>query len=326
MSWWAAERNGQDSVGSNHASFNSLSYGPGQVGNAFVFAGNGDEYVEFGQQPVLNQGFTFSAWVNIASGDSFGETQTLINNNQFFLRKQDVEGSNRFATFVNLADGGPTDGLQSVTEIVPDKWYHVASTWDGQSLALYINGVLEGQTRREGILTPDPAPTRLGSGELMEASIQWLGGLLDEVRLHSRALTYEEVELLYNLNITSTQTDPDADGSGSAPGTLTLIIERPYDLVVVGVELQRQNGVWVHGEGFLQQELSSDGFLDYRLSVTAPSASYTRLRIRLERPMVTQSDWINVVDTFPIFPGATAGVNQRISIAQLEAAGLEQPR
>src|SRR5262249_33386197 len=97
-------------------------------------------------------------------------------------------------------------------------WYHVAVTYDGAALVLYVNGVAVGQVAASG-------PVNLGTG-------LWLGGypvaggnygfngLVDEAAIYGHALTAAQVATHYAQRLATTPTpvslqivasDPDGD-------------------------------------------------------------------------------------------------------------------
>lgn len=70
------------------------------------------------------------------------------------------------------------------------EWYHFAGTYGGDTLRIYINGKLEGET--EGV--PEIAPSDL---ELWIGADDWnpnfFPGAIDEVRIYNKALTEVEI-------------------------------------------------------------------------------------------------------------------------------------
>ena len=71
------------------------------------------------------------------------------------------------------------------------RWVHVAATYDGEMMRLYMEGVQVGALERRGIINPPSQVLALGNfARNHRAHFQ---GLLEEVRLHGRALTAEEI-------------------------------------------------------------------------------------------------------------------------------------
>ncbi|NUQ02060.1 MAG: LamG domain-containing protein, partial [Armatimonadetes bacterium] len=75
------------------------------------------------------------------------------------------------------------------------RWVHLAGTFDGQTIRLYVDGVEQASTARVGPLKPSSRPLWLGSYEAGHRA--HFTGLLDEVKLYDRALGAAEVRAQY---------------------------------------------------------------------------------------------------------------------------------
>ena len=145
----------------------------------------------------MSQGFTIDAWVKF-DGANFDGYQNIFNNNQVFLRKNGFSEGNKFAVFVKLADGR-VDRAQSRTTAVPGVFYHVAATWDGTTLKLYLDGQLEGTNRVfPGPLTSTTVLAQIGRGEQTELLALPFSGLIDEFTIFDRALSARDVLAIFN--------------------------------------------------------------------------------------------------------------------------------
>ncbi len=162
-----------------------------------------DDYVQMTSttslQPV--SAFTVSAWVNTTSP---GAVNSIIN-------KYGVIGRNyRFYVFANVATfeiigNGGTDSVSSVTTIATSTWTHVAAVFDGSvpGIYIYINGKLDA-SNLTGISTSVTASTRAtcigvqngGTTACSTNSLRFAGNM-DDVRAFNRALSAQEVRLLY---------------------------------------------------------------------------------------------------------------------------------
>ena len=77
-------------------------------------------------------------------------------------------------------------------------WMHVAATYDGVNLKVYINGILD--NTKAAILTIAPNETNLGIGaEPATTAINFYQGLLDDVRVYNKVLSENEVRVLAGL-------------------------------------------------------------------------------------------------------------------------------
>ena len=199
VAYWPAEGNANDAAGDNDGIVgNGATFAPGKVGQAFSFDGVND-YIALSNQPNLSAGFTFSAWVNFEEVKFYNQ-QTVFNNNQFFMRKEDwgdFSERTRISIFVELTGGLVEPRARSTTTLEAGTWYHVAGTWDGRSLRIYVNGDLEGKSFRIGTLTPATVQARIGQGQEMGVAGNPFSGLIDEIKIYSRALSADQIKAQY---------------------------------------------------------------------------------------------------------------------------------
>src|SRR5262249_8158535 len=74
-------------------------------------------------------------------------------------------------------------------------WYHVAGVYDGASLILYVNGVFQASVAHSGAWAAG-GTTAIGRGKYNGGITDFFPGLIDDVRLYSRALTGAEIARL----------------------------------------------------------------------------------------------------------------------------------
>lgn len=72
------------------------------------------------------------------------------------------------------------------------KWTHVAATHDGQTMRLLVDGKLKGELPRVGAIRPSEAKLVLGSFAPGDSRHNFVG-VIDEVKLHDRALSAAEI-------------------------------------------------------------------------------------------------------------------------------------
>ncbi|MBN1275484.1 LamG domain-containing protein [Candidatus Woesearchaeota archaeon] len=82
-------------------------------------------------------------------------------------------------------------------EIDTGRWYHLAGTYDGATMKLYLNGSLLARNAYSGTLRVDELhPVWIG-GQPVDATEREWPGVIDELYILNRALTADEIRLLY---------------------------------------------------------------------------------------------------------------------------------
>jgi len=137
----------------------------------------------------LTTGMTLEAWANPSA---LGTTwRTLI-------LKEKPAGM-AYALYANNNTGKPNGqvdvgGEQNAigTSGVPlNAWSHLAVTYDGTALKLYVNGTLVSTTLVVGQINLSNGALRIGGNTIWN---EWFKGLIDEVRIYSRPLSATEIQ------------------------------------------------------------------------------------------------------------------------------------
>jgi len=84
-------------------------------------------------------------------------------------------------------------------------WTHVAETYDGAAVRLYVNGALAASTPASGTLLNSADPLRIGGDQTWG---EWFAGRIDEVRVYSRALSQSEIQTDMNTSIGGSPSPP----------------------------------------------------------------------------------------------------------------------
>ena len=77
-------------------------------------------------------------------------------------------------------------------------WSHVAMTFGGGSLRIYVNGVQVGGVAGNGNIRTSNDPVTIGGNSTWG---RWFAGLIDEVRIYNRALSQSEIQAGMNRTI-----------------------------------------------------------------------------------------------------------------------------
>jgi hypothetical protein len=75
-------------------------------------------------------------------------------------------------------------------------WHFIATTWDGNTVKIYVNGIEIGSGTYSTPMTVDNNPLVIGMHS--PGSTEYLQGKADDIRIYNRALSTAEIEALYS--------------------------------------------------------------------------------------------------------------------------------
>jgi hypothetical protein len=207
---------------------------PGMRGGALAFDGS-RAYVDFDRPPALRLigDLTVSAWIKAASNpvDDAAIVSTIRhvggNPNDLgfglgFQLDTTVDTGPRTLGFKITNPCGSLVARYGATALSLDTWYHVAGVYDGKARALhvYVNGKLDDGTLR-GLVQSARRASRepLYVGKRTDLGAFEFSGVIDDVRIYSRALTQDEV----GADMQNAGTDASrSNGSGPRDGAAGL--------------------------------------------------------------------------------------------------------
>jgi hypothetical protein len=187
----------------NKGTATGTSIAVGRFGNARNLPGSGHSIV-INDSPSLRQNqISVEAWVYSTQYDGmpWGIIASKELTSSSFSYRLQMAGSTRhvyFATGINQ-----NAGITSTVQLDNGKWYHIAGTFDGTNLSVYLNGVLAGIKVQSGTISYNSDVLYFGR-DIDNVGV-WKG-LLDEVRISNRPRTPSE----FNLQL------PPQELSGSA--------------------------------------------------------------------------------------------------------------
>jgi hypothetical protein len=206
VSWWPAESNPVDAAGGNTGVlFNGATFAPGKYGQAFSFNGTG-AHVRIADNASLHltNGLTLSAWVNPTDS---GYSYPVISKWDVVFEYQksyNIWISQSRFIFTVCANGdeqlGPHADLVSVGSVTPNQWTHVAATYDGSTMKVYLNGQLDNQTAFPDGIFPGTGDLGIGAvvGGVPAGQYAYsFSGRIDEPAIYNRALVAAEIQGVY---------------------------------------------------------------------------------------------------------------------------------
>ena len=247
--------------GNNGTIFGNPTWVAGQHGQAIRFDGTGDyATVPDNASLDISTAITMAAWVKPEAAT----TQNLIkkstnggtNGYELSLSQLGAASSQRAFVRFNQATSGDTYRVNATT-MYPSHgttWMHVAATYDGTTIRLYVNGVQEGQ-----LAASIPIPTNnlaLGIGAQPDGLFGVLQGTMDDVLLYNTALTASEIAALAAIppgdpvfvgagDIAGTWPDDTATGQlvSGIPGNVFTIGDNAYE-TGTAAEFVEYNNTW----------------------------------------------------------------------------------
>ena len=116
-----------------------------------------------------------------------------------------------YGLYANGGDAGtkvPTGEIVSggfrmapgATPLAVNTWTHLATTYDGTTLRLFVNGVQAGSWPSAARSRPPRVPLKIGGNAIWG---EWFQGEIDEVRIYNRALTATEITGDMNTSISA---------------------------------------------------------------------------------------------------------------------------
>ena len=197
----------------NHTAFRSTTAfcRPGILNTGIGFDED-DDLVLVPDQPnfVFSEGFTVAAWVKPTD---LGGVRTIFRKRQegtstFVL----VENGNKFQIVISLANGKAADVSAPATL---DKFTHVAATFDGIFLKLYLDGKEAASKRVVGRLSDGVGPLLMGN----DANLRRIDGVLDSVLFDTLPSSAADIAKLTCLPRPSVMNVTPVDPAAVPPGT-----------------------------------------------------------------------------------------------------------
>ncbi len=190
---------------------NGVSWVDGKFGQALYFDGINQQYAEV-PNPVtenLNPEYiTVSVWIKPVSGQQFSGNQFIVSKHRDCCDATSkggyglgmASGKLRGEVLLENASGNGRLRVESSVALGADVWTHVAMTFDGTNLKLYINGNLDNTVISEIPNDKIKSNTKkliIGALSYNVPNYQLFKGAIDEVRIYDRALNDTEINELY---------------------------------------------------------------------------------------------------------------------------------
>ena len=167
----------------------------GEIGYALEFDGINDS-AQAADVPNLNPSqLTIAAWVKLDT------SPTAAGYDMWVVNKYSDEDDKGYALLIDtyysedrvgfyLGNGSSTTRLRSSSEIAIDTWYHIAATYDGSTMKVYINGEEDNSASHTGGISTFNNHLFIGGSNLDSL---YFDGIIDEVRIYDSNMTQEQI-------------------------------------------------------------------------------------------------------------------------------------
>jgi phosphodiesterase/alkaline phosphatase D-like protein len=216
----------------------------GKFGNALSFNGS-TSIVTIADSASINlsTAMTLEAWVNPTAVSATWRDVIYKGNDNYYLEATTPSGTGLPAAAGTF--GGANVQAYGTATLPLNTWSHLAETYDGTTLRLYVNGTQVGSRAQTGAITTSALPLTIGGDTLYGQNFQ---GLIDEVRVYSAVLTPAQIQAdmtapvsgsfpVVSLNPTSLTFASQNNGTTSAPMPVTVTNAGNVALSISGVSI-----------------------------------------------------------------------------------------
>lgn len=318
VGWWKLDGDAKDSTpyGDNGiiTGTTTVADREGKANGALRWQGSPDR-VLIPDAPVLNptSSMTVSTWFyanNVSTGVQRIVSKFASGGYSLYITGSgtvDGCGDNNLCAKVRV-NGADTYAIVPSSTLNNQNWYHLAMSYDGTNVRLYINGsVAATSANTSGPITTAAVPLCFGTNNATCGSNFLNAANIDDVRLYNRALTQSEIQNLYRsyesqINLQATPT------SGAATGNINagLVGYWPFNGNVKDATPYGDNGT-VNG-AILTTDRSGRTNSAYSFSGTPPSYVDIPDGSQLDGTVGSWSVWFNVA-SLPSSSAAIAAKN-----------------
>ena len=206
VAWYPFDGNASDMSGNgNHGFVNGATLATDRHGfNGKAYNFSGDDWIQIPHAEEINfqkdDPFSITLWVKSNTGNT--ELRSIIEKWQgggspypYVIRYKEG-GTYNFARY----DSSSSNSILGNNDIFDQSFTQLAISGDGESFSSFINGVLDQSVEVSGGSITNDKPLYIGR---RGGNMPWFfHGSIDDIRIYNRALSTEEISLLYNYEKT----------------------------------------------------------------------------------------------------------------------------
>lgn len=175
----------------------ALSTGLPGEGAAIRLVGAQHQYISVPERDALDVNrFTVAAFVNwtgVENDKTLDRWEVLEKAGEYWINVR-TNGRVRVGGFFGGCDNPNWKYLDSTVVLPKNTWTHLASTYNGSTLSVWVNGVRSGSMAVSGTTCQNDRPLAVGAKNYPAGQPEaFWDGLLDDVRIYRRALSATEI-------------------------------------------------------------------------------------------------------------------------------------
>ena len=201
VGWWPGDGNANDIQDGNNGMLGNASFATGKVEQGFKFSCE-EQGVVIPHNNTLNvnsPGFTADFWMQGMKNQPgsvaavFEKSHGFVDNTGWAFQVETTTGAPRFA----IGNGSGFAEIMGGVDVLDGNFHHVAGTWDGSTMWLYVDGVLHGSAASSSAAN-NTRDLNIGFAWGAGTPQRFFRGIADELEVFNRALSEQEILGIYN--------------------------------------------------------------------------------------------------------------------------------
>lgn len=205
IGWWKLdEKEGSEAADSSGNDHNATLHGDpvwqptgGKLGGALQFDGE-DDFLDVADESAFDflGGVTVAVWIKVNAFDKPWQAIVTKGDTAWRIQRNNEADTLEFAcSGLNIPGGNNYGSLFGVKEISQGEWHHVAGTYNGKKMCLYVDGARDASQDARGSIRLNDTTVQIGANADMQD--RFFNGLVDEMHVYNYGLTETQVKELY---------------------------------------------------------------------------------------------------------------------------------
>jgi hypothetical protein len=167
----------------------------GVADKALKLDGDGD-YVDLGNDSSFNltAQITVATWIKVEKFDCEWQAVVTKGDGSWRLQRNGTKSSLEFACTGAFVPGALVGSLFGSASVNDGQWHHIAGTYDGSKICLYVDGRIDILSDADGSIEINNYNLLIGANA--EKPDRNFNGSIDDVRIYSYALSDDEVKAI----------------------------------------------------------------------------------------------------------------------------------